>query len=618
MIKPRMKSIALALGLLVTVSSAKFLPYPERSMKYPEEQGWEAHLQSHWTYWKSHFLNDGLVTATTPSGTVSNVSEAQSYGMLLALWFNDQTTFNAIWTTTENKFWQSGSKWYAWNITNFDANFAGDADQDIAGALIFASALVDSGYWSNSTVGGNTYKSKALILLPSLWSNFVDQSNHQIQSYPSAGNGSRNPSYHMPAWDSVFQEFATKNGLSESWSSARTAAYNLFSVQPSAADGMARNFSTSTGDGGSGTSSPNSYDMGFDAIRVPWRIGMDAIWYHNHNAVSWCESVWNHSVVNPDSAGMYTISSSIGSSKLYGYSTGSDSKYELAMPTTMWGTCAVSVQDSSSKGYTAASKLLGRLTPGVVNHDYFLLTSNSDTTTSSAPNKNYYTQTLSLLGALAMDGRAWNVWDDLMHKWTAPDTFAKVTSLTATPDTLYALTGTTKIRAKFSHSISWTLTMTGSSSGSYTYTGTGDSINVSWTPSTNKTGLKAYTMGESVAAKVSYSTTTVVPTGTASLTLYLVSSSGLSETRGSHLSALSWTTAGLRLPPGLVENGQSYDVRVLDLMGRQQGVSRTAVARSSGDVTVLDLQPQRMDKAGFVEVRSPDGSRVQLMLPPVR
>jgi len=206
MIKPRIKILAMAVGLLVTVSSAKFLPYPERSLKYPTEQGWETHLNSHWTYWKSHFLSGGLVTATDPSGTSGNVSEAQGYGMLLALWFNDRATFNTIWAATETNFWNASCGtygWYGWKLSfsqgtcGGQGSYAPDADQDITGALIFASALVDSGYWDDYTVtatGGTkyNYKQKAKQNLQSIYTNMVDKSNsYQMNSWHDAeGNSS--------------------------------------------------------------------------------------------------------------------------------------------------------------------------------------------------------------------------------------------------------------------------------------------------------------------------------------------------------------------------------------------------------------------------------------------
>jgi hypothetical protein len=73
----------------------------------------------------------------------------------------------------------------------------------------------------------------------------------------------------------------------------------------------------------------------------------------------------------------------------------------------------------------------------------------------------------------------------------------------------------------------------------------------------------------------------------------------------------------LRLPTGLVQDGQVVEVRVLDLSGRQQGAMRSATAHVSDGATVLDLAPQHTAQAGLVELRF-GGNVERLMLPPIR
>lgn len=626
MIHTRIKLLLGILCLGAATSSAAFLPYPERILKYPTEQGWETALQKHWTYWKAHFnVNGGIITATKPDGSTAQVSEAQSYAMLLSLWFNDKATFDQVYLATQNSFYNSGSKWYAWEISpTRDNNFAGDADQDILGALIFASALVDSGYWTNPSNGAPAYKTQAITLISSIYNNFVDAGNgYRINSWPSAGDGIRNPSYHMPGWYQVFKEFAAANGISgQSWDNVRTGAYALINAQPNASKGMARNFSNGSGGSpGGGTSSPNNYDMGFDAERVPFRMGLDAMWYGSHSqAVAWCKSVWTSGFVKADTAGMYTISGP----SLWGWGTASasggpysDAQYEWAMTVAMWGTASTAVRDSCTPCASAAGKSVARLKPGVINQNYFVISANTDTTATASPNKNYYAQTLALLGAVAMDGRAWNVWDDLKNKWTVKDTNATVTqALKATPSSVAAGVNTT-LTATFSHSVTWTLTVKGNTSGA-TYTigpKTGSSISEAWNSNNHKLGSAFSATGETVTATVTAQWSSV-PAGTTT-TIALGAASGIQASR-SHLSAFAWTSEGLRLPAGLVDEGQSVQVRVLDLSGRQVGVARSATAHASGDATVLDLAPQRTAQAGLVELRTANGAVERLLLPPVR
>lgn len=619
----RFKHLLGILCLGATISSAGILPYTERSLKYPTEQGWQAQLVKHWTYWKAKFNTaGGIIQGTKPDNTSAETSEAQSYGLMLALWFNDKTTFDQIYSATQSNFW--GGSNYAWIISpTKDPNFAGDADQDICGALIFASALVDSGYWSNPTNGAPAYKTQAIAVLKEVESGFVDGSN-LIRSYNNS-SGIYNPSYHMPGWGQIFKEFGAANGVTTTnWDNVRTAEYGLFNKQPFAKDGMARNWSDGSGNAGNpgnGTETPSNGDMSFDAIRVPYRIGLDAIWYPSHTqAIAWCKSVWASGVVIADTAGMYTLSG--GSPVLWGWGTRtaspafSDAQYEWALTIPMWGTAAVAVADSSTAGTAATSRSINRMKPGVMNQSYFVLSANSDTTLATSPNKNYYAQSLALLGTLAMDGLAWNVWDDLKNKWTAPDTNVHVTqALTATPNSV-ALNGSTTLTAQFSHSISWKLTLTGATSGA-TYTGlsgTGTSVSAIWTPASEHGLGKSFVAGETVTASLSSSWTTA-PTGI-STTVSILAANGILPS-GAHLSAFSWTSEGLRLPSGLVQDGQVVEVRVLDLSGRQQGAMRSATAHVSDGATVLDLAPQHTAQAGLVELRS-GGNVERLMLPPIR
>jgi endo-1,4-beta-D-glucanase Y len=503
-----------------TVTNTPFVWYTEPRLKYPHrvtQATWDTALVYHWNAWKSRFVSNGLVSATTPSGTTANVSEAQSYGMLMAVWMNDQTAFNAIWSTTESQFWNhSGStgKYYPWNISTFDPNYAGDADQDIAGALIFASALVDSGYWTDYTVNDNDYKAKAKILVQSIWTNIVDQSNgYQIQSWPNAGTGIRNPSYHMPAWYNVFQEFATANGISgETWSKVKSAAYTLLNDQPSASKGMARNFSSSTGGSPSGgSSSPNNYDMGFDAIRVPWRIGLDALWYKNDTAITWCENVWSGGVVDSAEPGMYTI----GSLSLYGWGGGSTSpSYEQPMTTAMWGVSALGASDSSVHALNAFNTIQGQLGNWGLSSENYFATYTIDSTSPSqmkalAP-YNYYAQSLEILGALAMAGRAPNVWGDLMDTWVVPDTSSSLTTgmTVKLPHTTYALidTDSVTISGTFNKATDATLKLSGNTSKAWTtFTLTGvTSFSDKWLAGYSKSIAAFSSTGETVTAVLSW------------------------------------------------------------------------------------------------------------------
>jgi endo-1,4-beta-D-glucanase Y len=77
------------------------------------------------------------------------VSEGIGYGMILALYCNDQEYFNKIWDAGETYLYDSEYKHYNWRIhldNRVEPGAATDAEQDIALCLIFADQLVKKKY----------------------------------------------------------------------------------------------------------------------------------------------------------------------------------------------------------------------------------------------------------------------------------------------------------------------------------------------------------------------------------------------------------------------------------------------------------------------------------------
>ncbi len=614
--------VGLVAGLAFSAHAAKFLPYPEPIMKYPTERGWDSAIGVHWTNWKKNFLKNGIVQGKDPANNPRTISEGQSYGMLMAIWMNDKAAFDATWAATETQLWNSGSGWYKW--TPSDPNYAGDADIDICGALIFASKLVEKGYWTDNTspAGSGGYKGKAKIVLQSIVKNFIDvNNNYRINSWPGAGDGIRNPSYHMPQWYPIFKEFDSANKISSmDWDKATAGAHAFLKAQPNSSYGMARNFSDGSGGTASGGTSSllgndATYDrnnMGFDAIRVPYRMGMAAMWYpKDSKAVSWCKSVWSGGKVLASKAGMYDVSTVA----LAGWGTSAqgyaDAAYEKPMTAAMWGTAAVAVKDSSAQAATAAATLGSYLNNPVKLHQF--LTTWAAEGDPNSPETNYFAQSLGMLGIIAMNGRAWNVWDDLTHPWVAPDTATKMTmALSATPASV-ALGTNTLIRGKFSKAVNWTLTLTGKTSGAYySINGTTDSVNLTWNSGTKKLTSKPF-----VAEVVDVVLTggwngTMAGTST---TVTLTGSSIGIQDRFVKAGGLLWNGSVLRVNSAELVGDQDYEVRVLDMTGRVLRSEHQTARGVEGGVEFSMARPSVGSGLQLLDVRSATGLRVQSVLP---
>lgn len=622
-----MKAITLVfaglLGLGGLAAQAAILPYDECSGKYPGDANWEPYFKEHWTAWKADFLSGGVVTAMDPDQNKSNVSEAQSYALLLAIWNNDQPAFDQILAATNDKFWNAEcgtGGWYGWKLPGAngacegEGNYAGDADQDIAGALIFASVLKEKGKWTSNV----DYKANAKKVLTSVWNNLVDKSNNQIKSWPTTGV--RNPSYHMPGWYQVFKEFAAANSLTgQDWDKVRTASYALINAQPNASKGMARNFSSADGgapnDGtsagpGKPDASQSRANMGYDAIRVPYRMGIDAMWYKHTEAVNWCTSVWKGGVVDPAKPGMYYVESP----SLWGWGTEAqgyaDAEYEKAMTAAMWGSAAVAVKDVDATSKAAATALKGYLFLRTKAHDYFGLY-------DPASETNYYTQTVSFLGALAVAGRAWNVWDDLMTtNCKAGPGGAKIsTALTATPATVEMVSGTvqtknvTRVTATISDAVAWKLTFRGkTSSVSWDTSATSTSVDVSWN-SSKKGGVFGYTKtGEVIEARLTFDgIDTTLTNWKAQITL------GPSSSVLQSAKPAAWSNHGVRLANSSLKAGELVRFHLKDLSGRDVLSSAGRVTEDRGGL-ILDLDHFASRNMMLLEVDGTDLRKSELYL----
>jgi endoglucanase len=205
-------------------------------------------------------------------------------------------------------------------------------------------------------------------------------------------------------------------------------------------------------------------------------------------------------------------------------------------------------------------------------------------------------------------------------KFTGPDTVLKVVQpLTVTPTTGQlaggGVTPNFHFAASFSHAFSWTMQISQPSTGaSYAYSQDNDSINQDWNSSIHRlaTQFGAGTVNVTVTGG---SWTTAPSNLTASFTL-TPSTSGIEVVKLG--TALAWTASGLRLPAGMANSGEAYRVRVMDMAGRQQGVARTVLAKSSPDGVVLDIsRPTNGSGVEFLDLIDGNGQRSQVLLPPV-
>ncbi|MEO6599033.1 MAG: glycosyl hydrolase family 8 [Polyangiaceae bacterium] len=208
--------------------------------------------------WQKNFVKDNKVVSPEQKGQVT--SEAMGYGLMIAAAMGDKTTFDKFWGYVSTKL--EGTGLMTWTDASNQSGSASDADLDIAYALLMAGTQ-----WPSDSM---KYKDKATAMALAISSNDI-KSN--LLTAGSKFNSQFNPSYFSPY---AFRKFAFTSAIDPSF--AMVTANVTAPVS-----GIPTDWSTSggspTGPGAAGVTSAitdgNNGAMGYDAARVPWRLGLD-------------------------------------------------------------------------------------------------------------------------------------------------------------------------------------------------------------------------------------------------------------------------------------------------------------------------------------------------------
>lgn len=203
----------------------------------------------------------------------STVSEGIGYGMIIAVYMNDQALFDDLWRYYNLHLDGNGlMHWYisADGNTILGSGAASDADQDVAWALCMAIYQ-----WGTPTFGG-TYQALAQGLITKIYNVFVDPTTKALWPWGGAGN-TFNVSYFDPA---MYRAFAQVSG-NPGWLDVVDGCYDLLFASLKAANGNQTNglvpaWSNAAGDAVPGFAGAPIHFQ-YDSCRTPGRIGKD--WY---------------------------------------------------------------------------------------------------------------------------------------------------------------------------------------------------------------------------------------------------------------------------------------------------------------------------------------------------
>lgn len=407
---------SLALATVVPALAQWNLPYV-RPVKYDYAESYSSTLAAGlkgepgllqdemkrtWAYYKTTFiLSNGLVNHRKKvngqiTGANEAVSEGQGYGMLLAVIMNDQATFNRIFEAANQYMWNSGRKsLFVWNWPSGQTGAATDADLDYGLALVFADELRRKGLWQPYDKGGITYNLRAMEVIRSIRANMTSQ-DYLLPGDNWGGDGlnNLNPSYFATANLKVFNAYQKEVDFAP-------VIRNCYAVLRKTATqfqkGQAPDWITKDGNQAGG----RSRDMLDDAIRTPWRMAMDALWFQDPSAIEFCRNSKN-SITEYNNANPNVFLNQMGHYKADGSLITNSSGLERIA---MWATAVLASGDK-----TYSQKVLGR--------DLILRLLGDKLTgglgsTSLGENEFYYKQSLAMLGLATFTGQFPNILEDM-------------------------------------------------------------------------------------------------------------------------------------------------------------------------------------------------------------
>jgi endo-1,4-beta-D-glucanase Y len=264
--------LSILIALLAFTGSASAATLSEAQMKLI--------LLDNWTQYQKTFIqDDGRVIDYNGNITTS---EGQSYAMLRAFWVRDKATFDKTYRWAKDNLqiprgdhlfsWRWGEKPdHTWGA--LDRTSASDADQDIALALLLAGKE-----WQDPT-----YTADAKLILNDIWDHLtVDAPLGRVLlpgDWLQKGRGYQiNPSYFSPVAYRVFAE----QDKDHDWTVLIDSSYEILSramaqtethlppdwVGISLDDDQVKLYQEPL---------DNRSDFGYEAIRVYWRVGLDAL-----------------------------------------------------------------------------------------------------------------------------------------------------------------------------------------------------------------------------------------------------------------------------------------------------------------------------------------------------
>jgi endo-1,4-beta-D-glucanase Y len=287
------------------LTNARF-PFPRNHFSnncaYPTNAS-NDHARAAYAKWKADLVTrDGaggfarVVRPDTPDGIPnSTVSEGIAYGMILAVFMDDQPLFDDLWRYAQ--LWATTSGLMNWYVDPAGTQAcpgldgcgaATDSDEDMAWALVMADRQ-----WGGRGALDEDYLAYAKRHIDAIWRLEVEPYAPYVLKPGDRWGGSAvtNPSYFAPAYYRLFAEVSGN----ANWLKVIDSSYDIIAKSLNDTNGNTNNGLVPAWCDSRGTPRPpdpgDATHYQYDAARVPFRIGQDYCWYGEPRAKAYLDKI---------------------------------------------------------------------------------------------------------------------------------------------------------------------------------------------------------------------------------------------------------------------------------------------------------------------------------------
>jgi len=221
----------------------------------------------------------------------SSNSEGIGYGMIAAVYLDDQNLFDNLWKYEQ--LWVQTDGLMNWEINPQGTAASGtgaatDGDEDMAFALVMADKK-----WGGRGSLATTYLDAAKKQIGAIWANEVDHNLGDVLAPGDQFGGAQiiNISYLAPAYYRIFGQVT---GNVADWNRVVESSYRVLQAALNTANGNASNglvpaWSTPAGVPMAPPGKPTNYQL--DSCRTPFRIAQDYCWFAEPRALAYVQQI---------------------------------------------------------------------------------------------------------------------------------------------------------------------------------------------------------------------------------------------------------------------------------------------------------------------------------------